>query len=271
MLFLKTSPEILKKEIKFFYSVNCDKEQSGFPTHRRLPDGTLDVVFNLDKPTYISKDGEKFKKMPEISLTGLYTDKCFLQYEDDTHTVGAVLQPGYAHLFVSDTLGYHKSDTKDAALIFGNSIHHLFEKMQQASDEKEKHRMLEKFFISRLRKNRDDYSINSINNSLAEIHSSNGTVLINNLCKKYFMSERNFRRKFIEYVGMSPKKYAAIIRIKAFCSLRRLGLQHNKIINNLEYADHSHLHKEFNKITGTSAVNFFKELTPLSEGFLYFI
>ena len=242
-----------------------------FTSHRRLPDGTLDIVLNLKKPIYISKDRNRFEQMPPVALTGLYTDKCFLKYEETIHVVCAVLQPGYAHLFINDTLEHHKAATNNAEQVFGSSIQALRERMHTIDEEKEKHQLFEKFLLSHIRISRNGYSMNNIENAIVTIHECSGAVSINNLCKKHFISERNFRRKFIEYVGISPKKYAAIIRMKSFCSLHHYGMNYNHCVNKLEFTDQSHLHKEFIKIAGINPDNFFRQTNVISEKFLQLV
>jgi AraC-like DNA-binding protein len=271
MYFSKTQPRFLKKEVRFFYSIKMNTAQGDSIIHRRLPDGTLDIVFNLHKPVSISKDGERFELMPDIALTGLYTDKCIMKYDSDIYLIGAVLQPGYAHLFVNDSLEHHKAATQNATEILDSKLLVLLQQMHTAVDEQKKHCLLERFLLSRLKRVSNSYTLNNIHNALVEIHESSGAISINNLCKKHFMSERNFRRKFIEYVGISPKKYAAIVRIKAFCLLHQSGIGYNDCINYLEFTDQSHLHKEFHKIAGTNPEHFFKQMNVISERFLHFI
>jgi AraC-like DNA-binding protein len=271
MYFIKTEPEVLKKEIKFFYSLIMKNVPDDLASHRRLPDGTLDIVLNLKKPIYISKDGNRFEQMPPAAITGLYTDKCILKYEDEIAVVCAVLQPGYAHLLINDNLAHHRSATGDAGQVFGSGLQALQERMHVIVDEKEKHRLFEKFLLSRIRTARDSYSIAAIENVIATIHKRSGAISINNLCKEHFIGERNLRRKFIEYVGISPKKYAAIIRMKSFCSLLGRGMDYDHCINNLDFTDRSHLHKEFIKIAGISPDRYFRQTNVISEKFLQFV
>ncbi len=177
MYFIKTAPEYLKKEIKFFYSVKMNNMPDGFTEHRRLPDGTLDIVLNLKKPIYISKDGNSFMQMPLLALTGLYTDKCFLKYDNQIHLVCAVLQPGYAHLFINDALEHHQSATNNASDIFGNKLRALQERMHDMDDEKDKHRLFEKMLLSHLQIAKNSHSMHNIENALASIHESSGPFL----------------------------------------------------------------------------------------------
>lgn len=68
---------------------------------------------------------------------------------------------------------------------------------------------------------------------------------------------------------MPPKKYAEIIRIKSYCkSYLSANNNYKKIKNNAAYFDRSHLLKEFFKIIGTDAKDYFNDMNIISEKFL---
>lgn len=272
MQVLKTFPESLGKHIKFFYSILATESECIDSVHRRLPDGTLDIVFNLGSAVQLSRDGVNFQKIPSIALTGLYQDKNFLLYKGDVHLIGAVFQPGSAHLFVNDTLEQFKQCTDNAALIFGNQVYPLLEQIKNISGEKEKHNMLERFLLNYLRKNKDEYNSCKISGAIQQIHALEGNVEMPFLYKTHTMSERNFRRKFNEFVGMSPKQYATIIRIKSFSKRYELSRSpHVNILNELGYTDQSHFSKDFQKIVGTNPIAYFNQLNKMEEKFIHLI
>jgi AraC-like DNA-binding protein len=266
---IKTYPLYLQKEIKLFYSVIATAADHRNVTHSRLPDGTLDVVLNLGEPVYLSGDEASFIQMPDVSLTGLYHDKRLLSYDGSVHLIGAVFNPGFAHLFIKDNLTNYEANTCDASFIFGNDINDVTEQMHSMHEEKEKHLLLEKFLISRLQKQKDDYYLSRIALAIKDIHLSKGNVEIRSLGEDYFIGERNFRRKFIEYVGISPKKYASIIRVKAFCKLyKSMTADYQNISDELEYTDKSHLYKDFRKIIGTNPTSYFTQLNTFGNEFI---
>ncbi|HSZ31661.1 MAG TPA: helix-turn-helix domain-containing protein [Puia sp.] len=269
MELIKTYPGSLFKEIKFFYSVLAKPEEHGNKMQRRLPDGTLDIIFNLGDEVYISDNGTEYTSMPDISLTGLYHDKKFLYYKGKVHLIGAVFNPGFGHLFVNDKLTAHGACTQNATLIFGNAIYNLIEQMRELSGEKEKHFLLERFLFAQLQKSKDSYNIRRIELVINHIHLLNGHAEIKKLSKDHFMSERNFRRKFIEYVGLPPKRYASIIRVKTFCKSYKSGtVSYRQIADNLMYADTSHLYKDFRKITGTDPASYFRQMSLIGDKYI---
>lgn len=273
MHIVKTIPRYLGKYIHSFYSLYSSVGEKLNNTHRRLPDGTLDLVLNLGTaPVLVSRDGNGFSAMPEVALTGIHPDRNFLYYQGDVHLVGVVFKPGSAHLFVNDSLEQYKACNIPASLVFGNAIDNLPEQLREIAGESEKHLVLEHFLLETLnRRNLNHYSP-EISASLQQIHSLEGNILISELCKDSFMSERNFRRKFNECVGMSPKHYATIIKVKSFSKrYEQERSAHAPILDELGYTDQSHFNKDFQKIVGIPSMVYFNELNQLGEEFIHLI
>ncbi|MDP2386831.1 MAG: AraC family transcriptional regulator [Bacteroidota bacterium] len=271
MKLIKTYPKYLQKHIKFFYSVQASALENINSVHRRLPDGTLDVVFNLGAPVLFSSNGINFFEMPEVVLTGLHPDRSFLQYAGDVNLVGAVFQPGSAQLFVNDTLEQYKGCTANASQVFGNEVQLVYEQLKETVGEKEKHTLLEKFLLTCLKK-KDEYYSSRISGVINQIHTLAGNIEMSTLYKDHFMSERTFRRKFNECVGMSPKLYSTIIRVKSFSKrYEQIRSSYTNVLNELGYTDQSHFNKEFQKIVGTNPTAYFSQLTRMGTEFIHLI
>ena len=240
--------------------------------HRRLPDGTLDVVFNLGSPVLFSNNGINFVEMPEVVLTGLHPDRSFLQYKGEVNLIGAVFQPGSAQLFVNDTLEQYKGCTVDASLVFGNEVSLWLEQLKERSGEREKHALLESFLLSCLKKRSDEYYSSKISGVIQQIYTLEGNIEMSTLYKDHFMSERTFRRRFNECVGMSPKLYSTIIRVKSFSKrYEQTRSSYTNVLNELGYTDQSHFNKEFQKIVGTNPTAYFSQLTKMGTEFIHLI
>jgi len=272
MKIFKTYPQHLAKHIQFFYSVHASAIENINSIHRRLPDGTLDIVFNLSSPILISRNEVNFSEMPQVALTGLYQDRSFLQYQGNVNLIGAVFQPGSAHLFVNDTLQHYQACTAKASSVFGNKVYLLHEQLKNLTNEKQKHNLLESFLLNCLKNKSNHYSTKKITGFIKHIHSLEGNVEMSTLHKSHFMSERNFRRKFIECVGMSPKKYSTIIKVKHFSKRYQLVKStYTGIVNQLGYTDQSHFNKDFQKIVGTSPTTYFSQLNKMGQEFIHLI
>jgi AraC-like DNA-binding protein len=247
----------------------ADFDEHGNNLHRRLPDGTLDIVFNLGGPVYISGDEKGLVQMPQAALTGLYHDKRFLYYEGAVHLVGAVINPGFAHLFVRDASHIYSASTCDASLVLGNDVNIVSDQLHSMHSEKEKHQLLETFLIANLKHQKNDFHLNRMHLAIEQIQRYSGNVRLNSLSREHYIGERNFRRKFSEYVGMSPKKYASIVRVKSFCRSYHPGTANiQDIADALEYSDTSHLYKDFRRIVGIDPKSYFGQLNALGSQYI---
>ncbi len=269
----KTYPKHLGKYIKLFYSVHIS-QSDGLVNylHRRLPDGTLDVVFNLGAVVDVSRDSTVFSEMPQVSVTGLHPDKNFIMYKGGVNLVGVVFQPGYAHLFVNDTLAHFKECTLNADLVFGKSVYQLLDRLNEVPVDQERHLLLEEYLYHYIKEKKDASTLDRISGAIRQIHQLEGNVDISTLYKTNYMSERSFRRKFTEYVGMAPKHYATIIRVKSFSKRYETSRSaYIDIVHELGYEDQSHFSKDFKKIAGVNPKMYFEQLNVMAEKFIHLI
>jgi AraC-like DNA-binding protein len=144
--------------------------------------------------------------------------------------------------------------------------------MAAAGNESARHRLLE-YYLDRLcnSKNGQNRLLNVLH-GVDLVHANQGNVSMSFLQRECLMSERNFRRRFTEYVGMSPKQYAGIIRIKEFCK-RHDSVKGNitGLLPELGYMDYAHFSKDFQKIVGTSPGNYFSHWHQIDSQYLHLI
>ncbi len=118
--------------------------------------------------------------------------------------------------------------------------------------------LIEQFLIKRIGKY-DSPASEIIAQSCTFILVQNGDVPINLLAKKANMSERNFERHFIEEVGISPKIFTGIIRIKSALQMIESTpkLKWTDIASSLKYSDHAHFIHDFKKFSGQTPSEYF--------------
>lgn len=80
--------------------------------------------------------------------------------------------------------------------------------------------------------------------------STGGTVLLKTLAEETGYSERYINRTFKESMGISPKKFARIIRFQSAIQGFEAGLNPTEIAYQLNYYDCAHMVKEFKEMCG---------------------
>ena len=78
-----------------------------------------------------------------------------------------------------------------------------------ATTDKQRIKITEQFLISQLK---DIQSDKLIIEAVKLIYQSQGTIRIKELNEKLFISQSPFEKRFRKIVGISPKKFASIIR-----------------------------------------------------------
>jgi AraC-like DNA-binding protein len=127
----------------------------------------------------------------------------------------------------------------------------------------------EAFLLKKLHSKTHQHS-ERIDHASALILEKNGTIPIERLASELNMSRRNLERQFIERVGISPKSFAGISRIKKTLELieENTDLTWGNVVNELEFTDQAHFIHEFRKYTGKSPGEYFKSASDF-EHFIY--
>lgn len=110
---------------------------------------------------------------------------------------------------------------------------------------------LDSFFLDALRS--PPPKDNAVDYLLRDIHAHHGAVGIERYARDLPLDARTLARRFCASVGMTPKKYARIVRFKH--SYHRLVASEGtrRIADHLDgYYDQSHFNKEFRHFTGAA-------------------
>ncbi|MFK7814514.1 MAG: helix-turn-helix domain-containing protein [Maribacter sp.] len=94
--------------------------------------------------------------------------------------------------------------------------------------------------------------------TIAEIFKHNGSISLSELINKTNMSERHFRRKFKEIVGISPKYFCKVIQLNSVFEIIKSANTDKLHALALDYGyyDQAHFINDFSKLIGESPVNF---------------
>ena len=108
------------------------------------------------------------------------------------------------------------------------------------------HPEVRRFLISSLPP-KDTYQSDPIYHAVNEIARYNGIIDVHAMAKRYFMSERTFRRQFLLKVGLPPKAYAKIWQIRYAMDLIKQRPQAclEQISYTAGYYDLAHLAHDF--------------------------
>lgn len=181
--------------------------------------------------------------------------------------VGIVFRPAGLHTLFGLPMYEFSDERTNLRDVLGRQLDEWSDKIEEAISHTERIALLEQFLnLQFLRKksepDRTDYAANLI-------VEQRGVVNISDLMDELFVCRRQFERKFLQKVGVSPKYYARIRRIGVLChelAKKRWQIADwQELIFQSGYYDQSHFIKEFTEFTGKSPSLYVKNNVELAN------
>lgn len=147
--------------------------------------------------------------------------------------------------------------------VLGREGKELEERMLTAGDNRRRVEILAGFLEGRLNKNRREEPL--VFASIGHIIETRGLVNVTSLASEYFLSNRQFERKFKEFSGFSPKLFARINRFQAALKEYGSGKSLTDIAYDCGYYDQSHFINDFKEFSGYNPKVYFSGKAEGSE------
>jgi AraC-like DNA-binding protein len=216
--------------------------------HRVIPDGCIDIIFDLNEHSYRKSS----------SIVGTMTKPIFAELKGPVNYVAIRFLPGgFLHFFNSPA-----HDLTDRIIplemISARKGGNLTEKLILENHIGNKIKLLENFLENLLMTNSRSDPI--VKYALHNILKNKGNIRVSEISKNVNSNQRQLRRKFDKWVGISPKAFCRIIR---FQTILRMLPRHSKcnllsIALDGGYYDQSHFIHEFNSCCGLNPSEFLK-------------
>jgi AraC-like DNA-binding protein len=157
----------------------------------------------------------------------------------------------------------------DFELIDGIDGKCVYEQITACIETEDQVDILEKYLRKRVPTD-EDIPSNRIEYASNKILIKNGNIVVRDLAGEVNMSERNFVRHFIQKVGVSPKNFAGIARMKKAMQMIEVSpyLKWKDITETLEYTDKMHFMHDFKKYAGKTPAKYFHSKSDF-EHFIY--
>lgn len=215
-----------------------------YTKQRVLPDGFIDIIFNLGKSNSpIPKD--------TIVVSGMMTKFFNASLATDTELLGIRFKSGQLSILTNHPLFEIKNKIVDACEIIPELSHKKLGQLEEHKNIEKKLELIESVICKILstKKSPTDSLITSVTDFIL---NSSELMHISKLAKNHYISLRQLERRFKNKVGVTVKEFTSIVRfnrtINSIANNPDRSLLHLAFDNG--YYDHSHLTNEIKRFSG---------------------
>jgi len=219
-----------------------------------IANGYPSVTFQLTDPSRILT-GEK--KNHPLVLYGQNTKPIQLHAAGEIAVIAYFLYPW----LLPSLFGYSASELTDQGIdlsLCGPARESNLKEQLLNSPSREDRLRLMDAYILRLSRSRKIVTDERLPYAIRTIRQHRGTLLLGDLQKELFVTERTLQRLFGETVGLTPKLYSRICQFHA--ALNQLGChgftEMTQVAFDNGYADQSHLIRAFKEFTNLSPLEY---------------
>lgn len=258
----------LKDWVRYFWSYDALGNENA-PLHTR--------AFADRYPRFIFQDIQNFEPiksgsnhdMPVCYISGLKTKPSDFYWTSCFSHFGVSLYPHALHLFF-------KINAPELTDQFPHLLHldktNIPLLLQHAVNHTERIKILSRFFLDKIKKNKTDYIINDIvhHHSIDVLQSGIKTA---QLARHYKISERHLRRRFKNNMGIPASTFYRIHKFQK--ALRLLSTANygdlSRLTYELGYYDQPHFIRDFTAFSGLCPYEFIKQknIGGDSSSFIY--
>jgi AraC-like DNA-binding protein len=203
-----------------------------------LPDACVDVTFDLSKHGaprgYIAPSQASPVTYPLAAKSCLF---------------GARVFPQAAALLIGSSLASLDEGWTPLEKFLGKSALTLARKVDRAVDDATRSRLLDAFFIERLVVGEVDARVTA---AVEAIFASGGTLSVTAIARRAASSERTLGRLFSRWVGLTPKRFARIVRFQHALRRAEGEVEWAALADELGYFDQAHLINDMQELFGAA-------------------
>lgn len=253
-----TPSGILSKFIKNYIIVEIESSNAFLPKERVYPIGNATMVFHYGNPSKFQQKNSCEFVEPNLVICGQQTSYYDLSLAGRTGMILIVFKPHGLKSFFSFPAVELLNENLSLGDILNNEAAELEDRLFNARNNQERIILLEDFLTKSLIYNNE---FERVEHSLKMINNFHGQIKVKEVASEVCLGIKQFERSFSKYVGVTPKKYASIVRLKNVIEVKRKHkcLSMSQLAYESGYYDQAHFIHDFKNLTGLTPKTFFSE------------
>lgn len=246
-----TPSKLLRPFIQFYWIFESDSKVNICSNSQRIiPNGLIEVMFHYGDRLNEKRDN-KLQKQPQVIISGQQTGFYDIIQTGKTAFVAVLFKPHAAKLFFDIPLNKLANQNLDIDHVSKNNAGFIPEQLVAANSQQHKIQIIEHFLFQCLN-DKYLYNFDRLTHSIDIIHRNKGLVRVKDLAGDACLSEKQYYRIFLDYVGVSPKQFLKIIRLQN--TFYQIQINSTKNLTDLAYLcgyfDQAHFIHDFKSLTG---------------------
>ncbi len=253
----------LRPYVACYWSLSADQPQA--TRDRILPDGKLELVFHHAQPFRRVTGGDRLVDQPGLLLTGPMQTALLLEAPRRIRLIAVRFFPWGLRAFLRAPIYELNGLYLDAAEAWGRGAAELAESLAGHAAPEDAIADLRRFLLQHLREGDLTLAMRCVR----ELEYTGGLATVRALATRYDVSERQLERRMRDAVGLSPKEFARVVRLRRFVQL--IQTEPGGLADAAQAAgfyDQPHLNREFKALVGLSPREYLCELNPMNALFL---
>lgn len=229
----ESSTEITKNKIQTFAVEGCPM-----------------IIFHYKQPLKCKTGNNDWALHPQQCIIGQMKNFGEITESGNEGMVAVVFYPDGLSSFIKVPLIEFTGLIVDLELVFGKAIKEVREKICEANSNEKRISLIEYFLLNQLKAKENRFN-NDIRYAVSQMQLNNKTSILQ-LASDINMSKRNFERKFLENVGLTPVFFNRIVRFQK--AIKLINQQNKLSFTELSYLsgyyDQSHFIRDFKQFYG---------------------
>ncbi|MCB0571981.1 MAG: helix-turn-helix transcriptional regulator [Phaeodactylibacter sp.] len=249
--------EILQPYVSGYWRAAFHTGTSASPLSLKVvPRGEVELVLHLSGQHCDLVVNDGWQHSPDFTLIGMWTTAYEVRFRSRVEALGIRFTPdGFFSLFgiAPSEFSQRQADMED---VLGKAFRDYCTRLQDMRSFSEQTRLTGQFLLSMLRQN--NRAPRYLNPAARLIRQTSGGISIDELSRQVFISPRQLEREFRNIIGLSPKAYIRINRMRQAQQL--IGQPDFDNLAQLSYHcgyyDQSHFIRDFKQMAGMAPGSF---------------
>lgn len=246
----------LRNYIDYYCFMETDRYDTDV-VERVIPTENVQLMFHYKNPFVVHDGIERKLVQPRTILSGLSSSFADVSTHGEAGVVFVSFSVMKACHFLPFALSDIENSSIDMADAFGSEIYRIEEQLYLASGIKERTAVIDNFLLRRFSPIPDTDRF-LIEKGASIIRSCGGRISAKVLADQLVITPKSLERRFIDYVGKTPKQFIKLIRFRKILTDLGDGACRNltECAYRNGYFDQSHFIRDFKSFTGLSPKKF---------------